>query len=43
MRSENCVIVWGAGELGEVETDAVGPVDSTESVPCTQLLEWVGW
>ena len=31
MRSEKGVIVWGAGEPGEVETDAVEPVGSTES------------
>ena len=43
MRSEDCVIVWGAGQPGKVGTDAVGPVGSTESVPCTELREGVGW
>ena len=43
MRSEKGVIVWGAGEPGEVETGAVGPVGSTGSVPCTELREGVGW
>ena len=41
MRFEDCVIVWGTGEPGEVETDAVGPVGLTESVPCTELREGV--
>ena len=43
MRSEDCVIVWGAGEPSEVETDVVGTVGSTESVPCTELCEGIGW
>ena len=43
MRSEECVIVWGAGETGEVQTGAVGPVGSTESVSCTKLREGVDW
>ena len=43
MWSEHGFIVWGAGKPGEAETDAVEPVVSTESVPCVQLLEGVGW
>eukprot|EP00904_Undaria_pinnatifida_P004282 jgi/Undpi1/13855/HiC_scaffold_9.g03506.m1 len=43
MRSEKGVVVWGAEEPGEVETDAVGPAGSTESVLCTELREGVGW
>ena len=43
MRSGDCVIVRGAGEPGEVEMDAVGPVSSTGSVPCTELREGVAW
>ena len=43
MRSEDCVIVWGAGEPGDVETDVVGPAGSTELAPCTKLREGVGW
>ena len=43
MRSEKGVIVWGVGEPGEAETGAVGPVDLTGSVPCTELREGVGW
>ena len=43
MRSEDGFTVWGAGELGEAGADAVGPVFSTESVPCVELLEGVGW
>ena len=43
MRSEDCVIISGAGEPGELETDAVGPARSTESVPCTELRERVDW
>ena len=42
MRSEDGFTVWGSGEPGEAEADAVGPVDSTESVPCIELLEGVG-
>ena len=37
------VIVWGAGEPGEVETGAVEPVGLTGSFPCTELREGVGW
>ena len=33
----------GDGEPGEAGADAVGPVVSTESVPCVGLLEGVGW
>ena len=43
MRSEDGFTVGGAGEPGESGTDAVGPVVSTESVPCVGLLEGVGW
>ena len=43
MRSEDGFAVWGAGEPGEAEADAVGPVVSTESVSCVELLEGVGW
>ena len=43
MWSGKGVIVWGAGEPDEIETDAVGPVGSTESVSCTELREGVGW
>ena len=43
MRSEDGFAVWGAGEPGEAEADAVGPVVSTESVPCVELFEKVGW
>ena len=43
MRSEDGFTVWGAGEPGEAAADAVGPVVSTESVPCLGLLEGVGW
>ena len=43
MRSEDGFTDWGAGEPGEAGTDAVGPVVSTESVPCVELLEGVGW
>ena len=42
MRSEKGVIVWGAGDPGEVGTGAVGRVGSTGSVPCTELREGVG-
>ena len=42
MRSENGFAVWDAGKPGEVEVDTVGPVVSTESVPCVELLEGVG-
>ena len=43
MRSEDCVIVWGPGEPGELETNAVGPAGSAELVPSTELREGVGW
>ena len=43
MRSEDCVIVWGAREPGEVEIEADGPMGSAKSVPCTELRERVGW
>ena len=43
MRSEDGFTVGGAGEPGEAGTDAVGPVVSTESVPCLGLLEGVSW
>ena len=43
MRSEDGFTVWGAGEPGEAGADAVGPVVSTESAPCVELLEGVGW
>ena len=43
MRSEDGVTVGGAGEPGEEGADAVGPVVSTESVPCVGLLGGVGW
>ena len=36
--------VEGAGEPGETGADTVGPVVTTESVPCVELLEkGVGW
>ena len=44
MRSEDGFAVGGAGEPGEKGTDTVGPVVSTESVSCVELLEkGVGW
>ena len=43
MRSEEGVIVWDAGDPGEVEMGAIGPVGSTGSVPCTELRGGVGW
>ena len=43
MRSEHCFTVGGAKEPGEAGANAVGPVVSTESVPCVGLLEGVGW
>ena len=43
MRSEDGFTVGGAGEPGEAGADAVGPVVSTESVPCVGLLEGVDW
>ena len=43
MGSQDGLTVGGAGEPGEAGADAVGPVVSTESVPCVGLLEGVGW
>ena len=43
MRSEDGITVWGTGEPGEAGADVVGPVVSTEAVPCVGLLERVGW
>ena len=43
MRSEQGVIVWGAGEPDEVDTGVDGPVGSTGLVYCTELREGVGW
>ena len=43
MRFEDGFTVGGAGEPGEAEADAVGPVVLTNSVPCVGLLEEVGW
>ena len=44
MRSEGGFAVGGAGEPGETGADTVGPVVTTESVPCVELLEkGVGW
>ena len=44
MRSEGGFAVGGAGEPGETGADTVGPVDTTESVPCVELLEKrAGW
>ena len=43
MRSEAGFNVGGAGEPGEAGADVVGPVGSTESVPCVVLLEGIGW
>ena len=43
MQSEDGFTFGGAGEPGEAEADAVGPVVSTESVACVGLLEGVGW
>ena len=42
MRSEHGFAVGGAGESDEAGADVVGPVVSTESVPCVGLLEGVG-
>ena len=39
MRSEDGFAVGGAGEPGETGADTVGPVVSTESVPCVELLQ----
>ena len=39
MRSEDGFTVWGAGEPGEAEADAVGPVVSTKSVPVENSLK----
>ena len=43
MRSKDGFTVWGAGEPGEAGADAVGPVVTTESVPCVGLLDGVVW
>ena len=43
MRSQDGFTVGGIGEPGKAGVDAVGPVVSTESVPCVGLLEGVGW
>ena len=43
MRSEDDFTVGGAGRPGEEGADAVGPVVSTDSVPCAVLVEGVGW
>ena len=43
LRSEDCFTVGGTGGPGEAGADAVGPVVSTESVPCVGLLQGVGW
>ena len=42
-RFEDGLTVWGARQPGEAETDTVGPVVSTESVPCVYLLDGVCW
>ena len=44
MRPEDGFAVGGGGEPGEGEADADGPMVSTESAPCVELLEKrVGW
>ena len=43
MWSKDGFTVGGIGESGEAGADVVGPVVSTESVPCVGLLEGVGW
>ena len=45
MRSEGGFAVGGAEEPGDTGVDAIGPVVTTESVPCcVELLEkGVGW
>ena len=44
MRSEGGFAVGDAGEPSETGADTVGPVVSTESVPCVELLEkGAGW
>ena len=43
MWSEDGFTVGGTGEAGVAEANAVGPVISTESVPCVELFEGVGW
>ena len=43
MRSEGGFAVGDAGEPGEVGADTVVPMVATESVPCVELLEGVGW
>ena len=42
MRFEDGFTVWGVGE--PVQAGAViGPMGSTESVPCVELLEGISW
>ena len=43
IRSEDGFTVGGTGEPGGAGADAVGPVVSTESVPCVGLVEGLGW
>ena len=43
MRSQDGFTVGSIGEPDEIGADAVGPVVSTESVPCVGLPEGVGW
>ena len=44
MRYEGAFAVGGAGAPGETGADTVGPVVTTEAVPCVELLEkGVGW
>ena len=43
MRPQDGITVGGIGEPDEAGADAVGPVVSTESVPCVGFLERVGW
>ena len=43
MRSEDGFAVGDAGEPGEAEVAAVGPMVSTELVPCVEIREEVGW
>ena len=42
-QSEDGFIVGSAGEPGEAGADAIGPMVSTESVPCVGHLEGVAW
>ena len=43
MRCKDGFTIGGTGEPGKAGADAVGPVVSTESVPCVGLLEGVDW